>query len=350
MAFDFTLGRRIDKPEENNWEELSLNDFRVLRPTILVLGGRGTNSNKDTCGYLKIVESLIGVFKEDVDLVGICYNDGTANSNFEERNIAKMVLNLFMPLVLNSDGKRLSVNEACKNMRKVTIFAHCYGVYIANEITERFMDEMNYKGFTYEEQLKILSNVFMIGYASWTKCLKFKSVNVISPYDTLFENGKKNWEDVLLKYKNIKMSPEDKKEMEAFYKKNLKDNGIWNLEEFYKNKERCFVLDHDGYHHQSLDLVCSKINKGNLDHYIKGVMRSPDWELHNWATVTGDYISRCLSCALCNSVANSILNGMTQKKHISLDLLNIKEQLEEVVKPLNEGKADKHTFTILDTK
>lgn len=347
MDLDFTLGRRV-KDSENNWQEFEIEDFTVTKPVILVFGGRGANSNKDTNGYLKVIESLIGVFNEDVDLVGVCYNDGTSTTNIQERNIARMVLNFFMPLISTNGRKKLSVEKACKNLRQVTIFAHCFGVQIVNEITERFMDEMNYIGYSYDEQLKILSNIFMIGYASWTKNSKFQSLNIISPYDTFFQNGKIVWEDVLFYLDEIDMSPEDKKELKEIYKKVSKNNDSSEIENFYKNKERCYVLKRNNISkHQSIDLVCSKINKGKLDHYFKGATRGPDWEPHNWATVTGDYISRCLSASFCFSIANSMFNGMTRKL-IPFSMNGLQKHLEEVVKPLNEGKANKYSFKILN--
>ena len=58
---------------------------------------------------------------------------------------------------------------------------------------------------------------------------------------------------------------------------------------------------------------------------------------HENASITGDYVSRCFASALCNSIANSMLNNASDKL-IPLSLDDIQKQLEEVVRPLNANE------------
>ncbi|MDE6583397.1 MAG: hypothetical protein K2K31_01940 [Clostridia bacterium] len=339
MGVSFKLGRRVDDPKNHNWQEIDFEDYRVIKPVVLVLGGLGTNSGKDTNGYLKIIKSLLGVFNNDVDLLGVCYKD----SYFQESNIAKVVLDFFLPLVTDKDGKRLSFKEACKNMRKITIFAHCFGVQVSNQITERLMDEMEYLKYSEEETTKILQQVFMVGFASYMENRKFKSVNIISPYDPFFNNGKANWEDVLYELDKIDMSPEDRKYMSDIFKQVDENESLYfadeKLKEFYANKSRCLVIPNLDGEQQSINLVCSKLYKSDSDHHVTGMAREIDWQSHEFATKTGDCVSECISSALCNSVANSVVNEM-QEKLVEIDMKNVQKQLEEVVKPLNEDRVN----------
>lgn len=350
MEFDFKLCIRVDNPEIYNCKEVDLEDYRVKKPVVFVIPGKGANSNKDINGYLKVIKSQLGVFNQDVDLVGLCYKDGTATTHFEEANVAKVVRNFFLPLVTSENGERLTLKEACKNMRNLTIFAHCFGVEMANQFTERLMDEMHYLHYTDEEQLEILSQVVMIGFASWTTNTKFTTVNIVSPYDTLFEDrGKVSWEDVLLKFKEMDMSPEDRKYFEDVLNQ-LPNRDLEGLEGFYGNKQRCFVVPHYSAKHQSLSLVCSKLYKNASDHYARGFALGGNWEPHEWLTEAGYTFVKCSSCILCNSVANSIINRM-KKEFVPFNMKNnVQKQLEEVVRPLNEDRTDIYKEVIVKDK
>ena len=77
------------------------------------------------------------------------------------------------------------------------------------------------------------------------------------------------------------------------------------------------------------------------DHAADGMTRNEDWSNSKIASSTGDCVSRCLACVLCNSVANSIQNKQSNKL-IEFDMNKLQEQIETICKTHNfeQSKLD----------
>ena len=328
------FGRRINDPKHNNWEEIDVRDFKITRPIVIVLGGLGTYDGKKANGYCKVVESMLGVFADHADILGAVYGDKISSARVLQ-GLVNAVENLFVPLISKND-KRLSLTEACRNMRMVTLVAHCYGANVAKDIGKILAEKMAELGYTETEQDKILEQIFLVSYASYVNnnALKFKFLYITSSEDDmLFVNGYWIWNNLLKNTSEIDFSEEDLEKIKALEPDEYGDIDILPL---YKGKERCFVCKKE----KGIYLAPTHLHKNNLnDHTFVEMARGKNWEHHTNVSRAGDFVSRCLSCALCHSVSTSMLNQET-KELVSIDMNNLKAELENVVRPLNKEGND----------
>lgn len=327
--FKFVYGQRIvDESVPHHFKEIDLETFLPTKPVVLILGGRGTDDNRIANGYAKIVGSLLGVFENDVILLSANYHRGDEIASYAEPNERKLMTQLFLTAV-SHDGKKIDVNEACKNLRQFTIFSHCYGERVMSHVTEIFEDELKHIGYSEEEINKILEQLVMISYGTFATNPRIKNINAISPFDESYTSGKHIWRMLLSRLDSDQITPNDKKELLEIAE--LPDPSR-KLKTFYANNHRCYVVRSENnlylattQHYQNLE----------IEHAIKGLSRSEDWQPHKHANVTGDCVSKCLAAALCNSVANSLQNR-TSEKHVPFDTDLLQTQLEEIAKQLNE--------------
>lgn len=332
--YGLKFGKRIHDELKHNWEIIDVDDYRITRPTVLIIGGMGTYSDSQANGYCKLVESLLGVFSDDVDIVSTKYNNTMRNDEIFDY-IFPIVENLFIPLV-SENNKRISLLQACKNMRRLTMFAHCYGAEIAREFETILSDKMTELGYDPFEQDKIFSQAFLVSYASYinNNDLKCKFIDVTSPEDDLlFYNGYWIWNNLINKIDGVDFSAEDLNQMRKI---KLGEYGSLEVYPLYKGKERCFIYNEDN----GLYLATTHLHKiDTFDHSIAEMIRKKNWQPHRNTSKAGDFVSRCLSCALCHSVAISLLNEKSDKL-VPIKLSKLKTELESVVSPLNHNKKD----------
>lgn len=333
------LGRRVNNEKNHNWEIIDIDKFKITRPIVLILGGLGTFRSHQANGYCKIVESLLGTFNEDVDVISIKYSNqfSVKDTSVFLRNIVEK---FFIPLI-SYDGKKLPTTKAAKNLRNVTIFSHCYGSFVAKVIGELITEKMRELKYSKEDRQKILEQVFLVSYASYidNKDLPFKSLDITSPEDNadgmfLWAIGQNTWDNLKKDMNGIEISPEDMKEI----KKLIPDErGEYHTYRNFANKERCYVYRQGN----GIYLIPTHLHKRDMyDHSVLEIKRGDDWKPHANASLAGDYASKCLACALCHSVATSILNN-EKKELVQVDLNTLKEELENIVRPLN-GEYQKY--------
>ncbi len=345
-AGDFIFIKKSDKNEDG--EVVSLNKLKLKRPILLIFNGNGIESNRQAKLSIDVIDSLLGVFKNDVDVLSVNYNSGTYNDDLYETNISNIVDNLFVRLI-SKNGKRLDIKEACKNMRNITIFAHCFGDKIIRDIVISLDFEMQCMNYDKKERMVILKQIFAVIYAIKTTNQEINYLNVISPNDMVFNGeGDKQWEDFALKLKDenfkseIKISDEDVKNIENIINDAKEKNPLRNfgsgkvLEPFYKYNDRCYIIN-DG---NGLRIITSPMFVSDkFEHTMRRLSRGENWQPCEDTKPSGDYVSKCISSALCNSVANSILNNNSERfKEFNIE--DLKLQLEEVVQALNEQKVN----------
>ncbi len=348
---EFVVGKRVaDDNVPNHYKEIDIFSHKISKPTVLIFGGSGVESNALANGSAKIIESLLGVFGEDVDLLSVNYNAGTYNEETMLANIGKIVNNLILPLATNLSKERLTVFDACKNMRQVTLFGHCFGDSVITKLTEMLNSRLLQVGYLPQEADKITKSLFAVTFGATTVNDKINYINIISPNDEMFPNsGDRAWEVLANRLKDadkslpqVKISKEDRDEIvETVNSYNLLNpRRVFGsgkiLQEFYNNNQRCFVLGTEN----GIRLVTSPLyTNGEFDHSIKGLARDANWQESVCATPAGNYVSKCIAAALCNSVANSILN-QNSKNYIPFDMSNLQIQLEQIVQPLNERRQN----------
>lgn len=333
---NFSYGRRNDDPKfEHHWEEVDIGKFEVTRPLILVLGGSGTLHNEQSNGNLKIVESFLGVFKQDADMIGVTYNYTFSNEELSA-SINELVSNLFVP-ILKKDEKRLPLKAALKNMRNITIFAHCYGDFkILTMILDKLNSEMSKLGYSSDEIKNITKQIFAVSYGA-NPSLKtdrnIKTFTVISASDEYWLEADMDWYR-MLDVDDVEISEQDKQKIKNLPKY---QDGDTKFSKFYQENERCFIFRQS---ENDIRVATGMLHKEDEeDHSFNELRREKNWEISEKASRTGDYVSRCLSCALCYSVANSILNNYS-KNFIEINMSDLQAELESVVKPLNFNEPE----------
>lgn len=335
LNYTFSYGRR-NLDAEHHWEDIDLENYQVSKPVVLMLGGDGTKNNKKANGYLKTAEKILGVFKDDVDIVGVSYNDALRSSQTQFVQTYSLVENLFIPLV-SADGEKLSTEQACKNMRNISILAHCCGDFKISECIENILeDRLSELGYNDEDRDKILSQIFMVSFASPYKkeARKFKTFSVLSATDDTWLETERDWDD-LKKNPNVKISKEDREEIESLPR--FSDGEVMYFK-FYDTHNRCFILKNEN----AIRVATANLNVPDYDlndHYFTVLERDKEWNRYEFASATGDFTSRCVSCALCFSVANSILNQQYEEL-LPIIMDDLQANLENVVSILNEDKKD----------
>lgn len=339
----FLIGKRVtDKDALHHMQSVDLSVQKIERPTVLVLGGANTLDNRSANGYAKLVESMLGDFAGDVDILSVNYNH-CANyySKILEENIIKLTKDIFVPLI-SRDGKRLGLEEACKNVRKLTIFAHCFGYNeIAIGIQEVLFNLLAQFGYNPTESGRILEQVFVVAFGTEIEQDWFKSVNVVSPFDSSsFETSTQIWEELL--ESDIDscefITEKDKEEL-----KKIAGLSYWKrvdaIKEFCEKNQRCFVVRNGKRISLATSMLKTEVDdtlKGfNFnEHRIKEFARDEKWQSYGALTASGEQTSRCLAVSLCTGVANSVLNE-SSNAFVPLDIDELEGTLSGLVYAFN---------------
>ena len=240
MTSSLGMGKR-DLNAENHWKELPLDgSYQFDHPVLLVLGGNSTIDSRAANGNAKLISQFLNISEAlNVDIVSAYYNlpeddyslatfsllNGTAGLNREkalisttkhrckddsisnldealkrrkeiepenfEPNYIKQLSTIFFEPLISKDGKKISIEDAKKNLRNVTILAHCHGAYVTlalEEILEKRMKEIGYKE---EECAEIQKQLAVVAIAPHTAVGRSKSttVNFSSFGDDKFSEG-----------------------------------------------------------------------------------------------------------------------------------------------------------------
>ena len=334
MNYKFTFGRRARLIEKiiNNYEIIDLDTYSADKPIVLVLGGNGTTDDRAANGNAKVVSSMLGIFNDDVDILSVNYNQALGEQ-YIINNCKELVSKLLIPRV-SFNGARIDIDKACKNMRNITVFAHCRGVDgVMRRLIPILDQELSNLQYNDIERKQIISQIFMIAYGANYKDVinGVKGMYCLSFTDDMFPKGSMHLSAHFLnKLDSINMSTMDR---ELLYKIDTSRPiiGVWKqLIYFLKLHRRVYTLQENNI----IRLFAYGLNQTDnhiweKDHSIHSLTRDEDWHCHTNASSTGDYVSRCLACVLCNSVANSILN----QKHdywIDFDLDNLNLQLGDI--------------------
>lgn len=342
----FVFVKKIDSNTNAEIEEINLSNYKIDRPLVLILNGSGLENNTQAGKSINVINSLLGDFVLKADVISVNYNKVTYNEDLLDSNISRLVDELFFPLT-TSDGKRIDTESACKNMRNINIFAHCYGNTVIRLLLERLDEKMETIGYNRTERELIIEQIFAVIFASNYTTSQIKHLNVISPNDKMFVSvGDKLWESMAVKLisgqNDIKISLTDKEKIIDILNK-AKVNGSKQcyvssklFKDFYEKNDRCYVMQDN----RGLDLVTSPIyTNGRPDHTMSGLARGENGESNVDLTPSGECVSKCISYSLSSSVANSILNNESDI-FIPFSIGKLKSKLENIVQPLNEQKLD----------
>lgn len=195
-----SVGMRVEKTDDNPYGFKSVDSIIADETAILFLGGNATNSDRSANGYLSSLEKLLQHHKVEENIAlyaaiydfgemddrAVAFNDNLARTKLMQDHHRSVKLNkqlnedtlhpryvddLFDKALLHriSDehGKRLSADEACAKIRKLTIVAHCHGAYTFLKLEEKMQAKMKELGYTDEERAKIQHEMLCVAHAPY---------------------------------------------------------------------------------------------------------------------------------------------------------------------------------------
>ena len=249
-----SIGQRIESSKENPFGFKYVKTIPPDEVAVLFLGGTGTEvkkgGDKSANGYLSTLEKYLkghGLeeilqqqgkspeIRKSIGLYSIIYNFGkdiagraicqtsSARENlyvnhkqilsFHKDEINKDIIRFneearnphyieelfnmaFLSRICDKNGKRLSLDEACKRTRNLTVCAHCHGAYTFLKIEERMQQMMRSLGYSREESDKIQSQLLCVALApdaplgvSKSKMISFASASDMEIRDSYYQKN-----------------------------------------------------------------------------------------------------------------------------------------------------------------
>lgn len=192
----------------NHWRALA-DDFKMTRPTVLMLGGDGCRTPADANGYLKTLNWLMQTDDQKskgYDVIAAYYEGPQQDAMYErqiffadshqaikklntwvqflydewqreafyEREgqlydkyrtphyIHELYTRFLRPLIATPTGKRVPLEVAEKRAGRLNLVAHCHGAFVALKAEEMMCRDMNRLGYSAAEQDKILGQVGLV--------------------------------------------------------------------------------------------------------------------------------------------------------------------------------------------
>lgn len=276
MVASITLGQRIEKSADHpyGWKEVS-----AIAPNevcVLYLGGDGALEDRIANGYAKTVEREIaedlpqkvsyysvkydfaGHSKEIARKLNFLKHRATALASkstkyFIEVQASEYTLNpqyidtlyqaTLAPRISTCGGKeKLPAEEAARNVRKMTIVAHCHGGYVAHMLEKKMRAHMQELGYSPQENLLITSQMLVVAHAPSCPLGVQKSsfYSFRSAYDPEGETGWNLLPEYIRKRKKeerFRFNGEETHDAEK-----IKQNRWFDLPASYLEKKRLFLI------------------------------------------------------------------------------------------------------------
>lgn len=340
-SIEFLYARRVnDDSVPYHFQGIDPEEIELNKPTVLVLGGGGTFSDKEVNSYMKLVQNMLGTFATDAEIDGVSYQYVYEGLGFESFNYnAELFVKQVLLRLVSNGSKNFDFKQICKNFRNLTIFAHCYGTKYAEMILTNLEKSLRILKFSKAEIQQIMEQIFVVSFAYEPTELKCKSLTVISPYDSHIHKTTEAWELLFDHLDATKMSETDRQkflELNNIYGKKARQHS----NKFFEDRNRVFTIKRNNHLFLAPSIF---LDKGDQEHSTFFLKRGDDYSNIASATKTGSVVADCISSALCNSVANSILNQKSDKL-IPLELEEIKLQLDEIVRPLNAEESSEKIY------
>lgn len=175
-----------------------VNNISPDETAILFLGGNGTNSERIANGYLSDLEKLMDFHKvrKKVSLYAVVYDFGeiedsavTFNDYFARKKLIQehhrnvkisqqlnedtlhpryvddLFNKVFLERICDKNNNRLSIEDACAKIRKLTVVAHCHGAYTFLKLEEKMQHKMKELGYSRQEQAQIQKELLCVAHA-----------------------------------------------------------------------------------------------------------------------------------------------------------------------------------------
>jgi len=304
------IGKRNLKAP-NDWELLDLNKLTFQKPTVLCLSGSGAFTNQQANGLVKQVATYLDLlFKtkashhtlDYVDIVGIKYAKANCNKAYLSISACHQLANAMLSLLVDQNGNKLTLDQAMKNMSRLTFFTYCDGAFnLHHKIIECLNQKLTMVGYLNQEIIAINNATLNVSFAPNTIFSnKIPSVNVISLNDPVM---KQHLENLLTK--------EEGDGLDGIYLYQDKPGSLYG--------RACDMATSGSIQIISSGLLNSYAGDLN-EHYISLIARDDDWNLKprsinnkNYHSHNADCVSQMIAWSLCKGVENSVQNFKSEK-------------------------------------
>ena len=195
----------IRKAIENSWTR-----YRYINPnTYCVDPGKAYLFNFDgnkcynyeiAVKFSQFIERLAGLKEdcaEDVEVLTVEYDDTCekGGAHLTDRQRRQIAGNILMQFVVDENGVKLSMEDAIKNVSKLTFLSYCRGTTEVDETLKWFKKLMvdESVGFSGSEANLIVDNIMHIAYAPETENDQSASVRFHSFSDRMFGEKYEYW-------------------------------------------------------------------------------------------------------------------------------------------------------------
>ena len=276
MVASITLGQRIEKSAEHPFGWKEVNAIAPDEVCVLYLGGDGAQEDRIANGYAKTVEDEIAdALPEKVNYYSVKYDfaghskeiarklnflkhratavASKSTKYFIEVQASEYTLNpqyidtlyraTLAPRISASDGtQKISAEEAARNVRKMTIVAHCHGGYVAHMLEKKMRAHMQELGYSPQDSKLICSQMLVVAHAPSCPLGMQKSsfYSFRSAYDAEGETG---WN--LLPHYIRKRKKEERFRFngeETHNEEKIAQNRWFELPPSYLEKKRLFLI------------------------------------------------------------------------------------------------------------
>ena len=191
----FSIGKR-NKNFNNHWEQLNIDQFKIVKPTIICFGGNMTVSEKDANAMCKIADHLLSKNPKygteyskyyDIDIVGVSYgkDKGKEQGHLSKEEVSEFVDKVFIRLCKDDEGNDLPVDQVKKNFGNVTFLSHCYGARAINEIIVDMYKKMVKEGYNKEDVNEFFRQMNSVSYAPMLAIYNVNNLAVYTGNDEL---------------------------------------------------------------------------------------------------------------------------------------------------------------------
>lgn len=320
----------------------SFKEFKIIKPTIICLGGDTTESPGKINNMCATVERIIGLKVEgpketatynNLDLVGFFYgkdHETDKSTRFSDKDRDDIVEYVLLPLCVDENGNLLPLEQICKNFSLINFFTHCHGAFELCEITKKLHRILLDKGLSNEQAHKIYAHSFHCSYASNHKESFYPTMYVYSLTDKdnmyMAQLYRENYGEVLDGV-SVKHDVAGKFLTENISSRNYKEH-----------------VHHDTITVFSSRLINNEQNKGNLNIYNEHSYVYLDRDEVNWAlrgknipyANNADLVSKMVAYAMSINIASSLRTYLSNKLEPRIPILELKKELEDLIDVYNK--------------
>lgn len=196
------IGRRESRTLTNSsgWTKLD-ESYKITGPVVICIAGNATMREREANGFAKMISENLGIRTSvemelgieqsefPAELLSVWYNgsysdspDFIKQSDYENRGDKSYVVSqkeedyynevknsfkdffnkYFRPLIVDSNGNRLDVRRAMKNVRNINIVSFCYGTVVVSHLENIMKEELKRLNYSEQETSEIQKQMFTV--------------------------------------------------------------------------------------------------------------------------------------------------------------------------------------------